>query len=114
MKACVYIPFLPCVQGLAYGSTIPTQVSTGMERGRGFPRGKSLIFISCIVLGSYFFYNRGWNVYKMNDKVLTTRGLVLPHSGLYHVGLDGTAHAKLVIICDGAASSALLVQIGVG
>lgn len=39
---------------------------------------------------------------------------MLPHFGLYHVGLDGTASAQLVIICDGAASSALLVQKGVG
>lgn len=39
---------------------------------------------------------------------------MLPHSGLDYVGLDGTAATKLVIVCDGTASSALLVQIGVG
>lgn len=39
---------------------------------------------------------------------------MLPHSGLYHVSLDGTADAQLVIISDGAASSALLVEKGVG
>lgn len=39
---------------------------------------------------------------------------MLPHFGLDHVGLDGTANVQLVVICDGAASSALLVQEGVG
>lgn len=39
---------------------------------------------------------------------------MLPHFRLYHVGLDGAASAHLVIICDGAASPALLVQKGVG
>lgn len=37
---------------------------------------------------------------------------MLPHLGLYHVGLDGTAAALLVVIAD--APPALLVQVGVG
>lgn len=37
---------------------------------------------------------------------------MLPHLGLDHVGLDGTAAAHLVVIAD--ASPALLVQVGVG
>lgn len=32
-----HIPFLPCVQGLAYGSVTLRLVSAGMERGRGLP-----------------------------------------------------------------------------
>lgn len=39
---------------------------------------------------------------------------MLPHFGLYHVGFDGTAAAHLVVVADGAASPALLVQVGVG
>lgn len=39
---------------------------------------------------------------------------MLPHPGLDHVGLDGTAGARLVVVGDGAASPALLVQVGVG
>lgn len=39
------IPFLPCAQGLAYGSTIPTQVSAGIESGRGFPGAAVKILI---------------------------------------------------------------------
>lgn len=50
----------------------------------------------------------------LNERLLTMQGLVLSHSGLDHVGLDGTAKALLLIIRDGAASSALLVQIEVG
>lgn len=50
----------------------------------------------------------------MGGTQLTARGLVLPHFGLDHVGLDGTAGAHLVVIRDGAAPPALLVQVGVG
>lgn len=39
---------------------------------------------------------------------------MLPHFGLNHVGLDGTPGAHLVVVADGAASPALLVQVGVG
>lgn len=39
---------------------------------------------------------------------------MLPHFRLYHVGLNGAAGAHLVIIRNGAASPALLVQKGVG
>lgn len=48
------------------------------------------------------------------DKIPTTRKFVLPHSGLYHVGFNGTANAYFVIICDDAVSPVLLVQKGVG
>lgn len=48
------------------------------------------------------------------ERRLTARGLVLPHPGLDHVGLDGTAGTRLVVVGDGAASPALLVQVGVG
>lgn len=43
----------------------------------------------------------------------TPRGLGLPHFGLDHVGLDGAAEGKLVVIGDGA-SPVLQVQEGVG
>lgn len=47
------IPFLPCAQGLAYGSTIPTQVSAGMESGRGFPRAAIKTLIRRTILRRY-------------------------------------------------------------
>lgn len=39
---------------------------------------------------------------------------MLPQSGLYDVGLDGEAHAHLVVVRDGEAPPALVVQVGVG
>jgi len=49
-----------------------------------------------------------------NEKVLTTGRLMFPHTGLNDIVFDGAASTQLVIICDGAASSALLIQEGVG
>lgn len=71
--------------------------------------------VSCllIVLIKHIFWVsvRGIFLNHCDEKVLTTRGFMLPHSGLDHLGFDGTAGALLVKI--GAVSSALLVQEGV-
>ena len=48
------------------------------------------------------------------EMVLTTRLVVLPHPGLYHVGLDRVNHSHLVVVSDGEAPATLQVQEGVG
>lgn len=57
-------------------------------------------------------YVSSWS--QGEEKLLTLGRPVLPHAGLDHFSLDGTANTQLVVVWEGAASSALLVQVGVG
>lgn len=66
---------------------------------------------SCLLIVLKTVSVRGIFINHCDEKVLTTRGLMLPHSGLDHLGFDRTSGALLVKI--GAVSSALLVQEGV-